>query len=165
MIINNIIQNVLKQNDKDAKLNIVSTHCENKQFLRFLKKICGGSVLDIDNTTYSHIPISLVVCNNKTEYLNKCLSICQYFHAPLLIVEHKEKPDFVNIYKIQKPLITNIQVALNNRVAQSWNSEDFHHVIDFDITSHKNIKRWKEIVLGLSSATFKFYPEQEHEQQ
>ena len=37
-----------------------------------------------------------------------------YFHAPLLIVEHKEKPDFVNIYKIQKPLITNIQVALNN---------------------------------------------------
>ena len=160
MIINNILQNTL---NKNSSFNVVSTYCENRQFIKFLQHLCGGILLDAENSVYSHIPISLIVCHNRIESLDKSLFLCQYYHAPLLIIDHKERPEFVNVNKIQKPLITNVQVALSNKIAKSWIVEDFHNVLDFNINNDDNIKRWKQILFNLVSSPFKFYPEESNE--
>ena len=81
--------------------------------------------------------------------------MCNYFHSPLLIVDHKIKPNNLQYNKTILPKITHYKIAINENVARSWGIENFDKIIETDITNSKNIDLWKEKINHISNQTFK----------
>jgi len=152
MLINNIIQKTLNKKN----INVVSSHCDDKKFNTFINKILDGGInITAEDMIYAHFPVHLVLCNSRSDSLDKCVKLSQYFHTPLLIVDHDVKPEYIESHKISKPRVTYTQIALSENIAHSWNIDLYHHILHYDITSKENINKWKEILQNLISLPFK----------
>ena len=152
MLINNLIQQTLDQKN----INVVSSHCDDKKFNTFINKILDGGVnITAEDMVYAHFPVHVVICNSRADSLDKCVKLSQYFHVPLLIVDHIVKPEYVEPHKLSQPRVTYTQIALNENIAHSWNIDQYHHILNYDITNKENINQWKEILQNITSMPFK----------
>ena len=152
MLINNLIQHTLSKKN----INVVSSHCDDKKFNIFIDKILDGGVnITAEDMTYAHFPVHLVICNSRADSLDKCVRLSQYFHIPLLIVDHIIKPEYVEPHKLSQPRVTYTQIALSENIARSWDIDLYHHILDYDITNKENINKWKEILQNLTALPFK----------
>lgn len=159
MTVNNSILKTL-----DKQISLVMSSKENKEICRFFSKILGtNKIYDMDDTEYMHRPIHLIVCLNKTEHIDKCLKMAFYLHVPILIIDTKPKPNFINSQKTTPPKITYVQIATNDIIAKSWDIDSYHDIIEIDITNPECISKWKNLLNNLASQTFHFQTDKEVE--
>jgi len=133
---------------------ILYSHTDNKEFIRILKKIYGtGKLGMIDESSFSHKAIDLVICNNRMELLDTCISLCGYLHCPLMIVDHKIRPEHLNASAITKPAITHYKTAISKSIAESWVECDA--VIGVDISNPKQTDAWKQAIEDIIQKPYK----------
>jgi len=150
-----LVNNILLKNT-NADINILYSHSDNKAFIKLLKSIYGSNhIALLEESVFAHKSIDLIICNNRLDILEGCLSLCNYLHVPLLIVEHKIKPEHLHISQIISPNITHHTVAISNEIARSWGVESFNEIIDIDITDTKSINSWKKTIDNKTKKPFK----------
>jgi hypothetical protein len=150
-----LINNILLKNTNNT-MNLIYSHSDNKTFIRLLKQIYGsGSICLLEESIFAHRNINLIICNNRVDILDTCISLCHYFHSPLLIIDHKIKPSHLNPNQIYIPNITHRQIAIGNEIAQSWGYEIYDDILDLDITDSKNVDMWKKAIDDISMKPFK----------
>jgi hypothetical protein len=151
MLINNILQK-----HTNNKINFLYSHSDNKAFIKLLHRIYGsGSVSLLEESVFAHKNINLIICNNRLDILETCVSLCHYFHSPLLIVDHKIKPTHININQVYTPNISYYQIAIGNDIALSWGHEMYDHILKIDITDSNNIDMWKKAIDDIAMQPFK----------
>lgn len=156
MLIHNLILKELYKS-KD-KLNILYSHTDNRMFIQFFEKIIGdGHLSSFDDSIFAHTSVDLIICNNKIDALEKSVQLSHYFHCPLLIIDHHIKPEYIQASKILIPKITYLQIAVNLKIAHSWGIDQYHDVIDIDITNQSCVNKWNTIINNLSEQTFKMH--------
>lgn len=149
-----IYNSLLKNINKD--INILYSHTDNKQFIKLLTHIYGyGRVALLEESIFAHKGIGLVICNNRLDNLDTCINLCHYFHTPLLIVDHKPKPDHLHYSQIFIPNITCYQIAIGSNIANSWNTDMYNAILDIDITDPENIALWKNNIDTIFQEPFK----------
>lgn len=146
-----LIHNILNTHyNKSKKPNILCSHTDNRDFTKLLTKIVGSDNLSgLDNSIFAHKPINLVICNNRLEALDRCISLCMYFHCPLLVVDHFINTNKANENSIQIPNVTHLLIAINNAVANSWNIDHYHAICDTDPSNNTSIENWSQIITTL----------------
>ena len=147
------IQNIIKRNTQTEK-KILYSHTDNKAFVRMLKKVCGaGKIGIIDESAFTHRGIDLVICNNRLELLDTCTSLCGYLHCPLMIVDHKIRPEHLHASSIVQPAITHCKVAISRPIAESWVECDA--VLGTDITNPNQMTAWENTMEDIIKQTYK----------
>ncbi len=147
------IQNIVKRNTQTEN-KILYSHTDNKVFIRMLKAVYGaGRTAIIDESAFSHKGIDLVICNNRLELLDTCISLCGYLHCPLMVVDHKVRPEHLPSSSIVKPAITHYKVALTQPIAESWMECDA--VLGTDMTNPKQVESWKSAIEDIIKQTYK----------
>lgn len=136
----------------NSTMNIVWTRCDDAKFTKFIERACSPCALvDFDNTYFGIYEPSLVICNNRLIYLDKCMSVCKFFHCPLIIIDHDPKPNMVsnnidNSFTV-KPVI---QIALSKDIHMSWNRVH-NYVLDYN---DKSESIWKNLMYNLYKQKF-----------
>ena len=147
LVYNTILKNINK------KKNILYSHSDNKPFIKILNSIYGSSnVATIEESIFSHKNIDLIICNNRLDILDTCIGLCYYYHSPLLIVDHKPKPDNLNISQVPEPQITHYQISISETIGMSWGKEACNEVIEININ---NIEMWEKAINNILQKTFK----------
>lgn len=160
-----LINNLLLRNTNIKNPQIMYSYSEDKEFPKILKKIFGHSnVCVIEESIFSHMKFDLVICNNKLDVLERCLSLCYYFHCPLLIVDHKPKPEHLHINKVPVPEILYYQIATNQHIANSWGADMYHNIIGVDISNQQCLEAWEQSIRQISKQPFKRINKQKVEQ-
>jgi hypothetical protein len=151
MLVNNtILKNINK------KKNILYSHTDNKTFIKMLNNIYGAShVATIDESIFGHKNIDLIICNNRLDSLETCIALSYYYHSPLLIVDHKPKPDSLNISQVTQPQITCYQISINEGIAQSWGCNACNEMLEISIDNQDNIKKWETSINNILAQIFK----------
>jgi len=147
------IQNIAKKNTQTEN-KILYSHTDNKIFVKMLRKIFNAERVGIiDESAFANKGIDLIICNNRLELFETCISLAGYLHCPLMIVDHKLRPEHVHISMITKPAITHFKVALNKQIAESWMECDA--VLGTDISNPKHIESWKNTIEDVIKQTYK----------
>jgi len=150
-----LITNILSQH-KNKNKKILYSYTDNKDFIKLLSKVVGNdNIAPLEDSIFSHSPISLIICNNKQEVLEKCIALCLYFHCSLLIVDHMIKPSRLSDMDILFPGITHFNIAINSSVASSWGEDHYHAIANIDIADKNSIHAWTQIIHQASSQPFK----------
>lgn len=148
-----IHNSILKTLDKD--IGIVLSSTDDKSIVRFFTKILGKhKIYELDDTEFIHRAVHIVLCVNKVDTIENSMKMAQYLHVPILILDTKPKPDFLKSKEMSKITITNMQIATNEIIAHSWNIDDYHDIVDIDITNEKSLKKWHQILKNLGHQTF-----------
>ena len=151
-----LINNLLLRNTQIQHPNIMYSYSEDKEFPKILKKIFGHPhVCVIEESIFAHMKFDLIICNNKLDVLERCLALCYYFHCPLLIVDHKPKPEHLHISKVPVPEISYYQIATDTHIANSWGADMYHDVICVDGSNPKCLEAWKQSIIKISQQPFK----------
>ena len=157
MTINNTILKIL-----DPNIGVVLSSTDDKKVYRFFKKILGkDKVYGLDDTEFLHRPIHLVICSNKIETIEKSLKMAYYLHVPIVILDMAPKPEFMSHKKISPPNMTYMQIATNSNIANSWDIDSYHDIVDINISDTNCINKWKELLDTISKTTFNVNIEQE----
>jgi hypothetical protein len=150
MISNIINKEFCSPNDK---FNLLWTSPESAYFTTFIKHSCSCSLIDFDKTYYGLNDISLVVCNNRLIYLEKCIDLAKFFHAPLLIVDHSNKSSLIsNDFVIDINFEPIYQVATSKEIYLSWNKIQ-NAVIEYS-GSKEHVDKWKNLLFQLIKSKF-----------
>lgn len=150
-----LVHNILLKHTQ-PKINILYSHSDNKEFIKILKTIYGNdSVVLLEESIFSHKGIDLIICNNRLESLDMCVALCYYFHTPLLIVDHKPKPDHLHSSQISVPKITHYEIAINQQIVDTWGSNLYNSIIDTDMSNPENIQQWKSCIDDIVNMPFK----------
>ena len=129
------------------------SHTDNKDFVKILKGIYDAeNVIPIQDSIFSHKPVNLVICNNRLDVIQECVGLCYYYHSPLLIVDHKNKPEHAEIVK---PNITNYQISISNNIAKSWGPDLCDQKIEINLYDSKNLEEWKQAIDNILNQPFK----------
>lgn len=137
-------------------VNIAWTQGAGSVFTDFIKECCSPcNLIEFDQTYYGMYDINLIVCNDRSKYLEKCVSLAQFLHCPILIVDHEQKLDSTNIFNLDN---TNIQpiysVATSDDIYVSWNKIQ-NNVLSYDMFDATNHKIWNNLILQLAKTTIK----------
>lgn len=136
----------------NSSINIVWTRCDDNRFYRFIEKVCSPcNIIDFDNTYFGLYDPSIVICNNRLTNLDKCITMCKFYHCPLIIIDHETKPAVVS-NKVDKLFDIHpvIQIALSNDIHLSWN-----RVHDYILEYERNTeKTWKNLIYNLYKQKF-----------
>lgn len=146
-MISNIIQKEFSSiNDK---MNMLWTQPESMFFTDFIRASVGANIIDFDKTYYGNYDVSIVVCNNRLLYMEKCVELAKFFHVPLLIIDHSVKSGLVsNDFMINIPFKPFYQIATSKDIYMSWGK--IHNVV-LDTSSPD---KWKNIIFQLIKTTF-----------
>lgn len=136
----------------NSQTNIVWTKCEDDRFVNFIDKACDPCfIIDFENTYFGLYDPSVIICNNRLVYLDKCMSLCRFFHCPLIIVDHDTKPDIVsNKIDTTFDISPVIQIAVSQEVNISWN-RIHNYVLDYNAST---INTWKNLIYNLCKQKF-----------
>lgn len=150
-----LVHNTLLRNtNKD--INILYSHSDNKPFIKLLTHIYGfNRVALLEESIFAHKNVDLIICNNRLDTLDTCINLSHYFHVPLLIIDHKPKPENINNSQIMLPDTTYFQIAINDNIANSWNADMYNAVLEIDITNPENIALWKKYIENIIKEPFK----------
>lgn len=150
-----LIHNILLKNLHKEK-HILYSYLDNKIFIKMLNNIYGHSNVSLlEESVFSHKNINLIICNDRLEKLETCIALCHYFHVPLLIVDHKSRPEHVHPNQIGTPKITHASIAIDDNIAESWGTKLHDHVINIDITKSQNLKQWENVINNISEQPYK----------
>jgi hypothetical protein len=159
-----LVHNTILKNTTQ-KINILYSHTDNKSFIKLLNIIVGSDhAALLEDSSFAHKHVNLIICNNKLDILDTCLALCYYFHVPLLIVDHKPRPDSLHLAENVVPNITHKYIAINQAVSNSWNTNgnNIHEsVIDTDISNPNNIALWKSEITDIANQPFKILVKEE----
>lgn len=138
----------------NSPVNILWTQPESLYFTDFIREACSPcSLVDFDKTYYGNNNISLVVCNNRLVYIDKCVELSKFFHAPLLIIDHSNKSSIINENFVLDVTFEPVyQLAISKDIYLSWGK--VHNLI-LEYNSDKNtMDKWKNIVFQLIKTRF-----------
>jgi hypothetical protein len=151
-----MISNIISKELCDSKdtIDLLWTNPESAYFTDFVREACKPCrLIDFDKTYYGNYNISIVICNNRLMYLEKCIELSRFFHAPLLIIDHFAKSDMVNEdYSVNIMFDPVYQIATSRDIFNSWNN--IHNKIMPYNKDNKNMKLWKEMIFDLIKTTF-----------
>lgn len=135
-----------------SSINIVWTRCDDTKFTKFIEQTCDPCFLiDFDNTYFGVYDPSIVICNNRLIYLEKCVSLCRFFHCPLIIIDHDPKPNIVsNKIDTEFDIQPVIQIATSKDIYFSWNK-----VHDYVLEYNQSTKNtWKNLIFNIYKQRF-----------
>ena len=160
-----LISSIIKRytNLYTTPLNIITGSCENKAFDFFLKKfvIDNGSLLSFEDSLFGHTSLDMIICHNKITQLEKCMDLAYFFHCPVLVIEHENKPAFLN-QDIVFQSNSIYSVALNNQIYNSWNK--IHNIVlGFNHKDADNIETWKNLLYQITKIPFHMKDKKPHE--
>lgn len=138
----------------NSPTNILWTQPESLYFTDFIRSACFPcSLIDFDKTYYGNNSISLVVCNNRLVYLDKCVELARFFHVPLLIIDHSIKSSIISEnFVLDVSFEPVYQLAISKDIFLSWGK--IHNLI-LEYNSDKNtMEKWKNIVFQLIKTRF-----------
>jgi hypothetical protein len=134
--------------------NILWTPVESVYFTEFIKRSCDPcSLIDFDKTYYGINDVSIVVCNNRIIYLEKCIDLAKFFHCPLLIIDHDIKSNLISEnFVVDIPFDPVFQIALSKDIHFSWGKT--HNLILNTGDTTENIEKWKNLFFQLIKSRF-----------
>ena len=152
-----IIASTIKRysNTYDSPLNIVSTHCDNKKFDSFLRKILpnGSSFTSIENSILGNAPPDIIICNNKINYLDRCGELSYFFHCPILIIDHDVKSSFIEKDVIEYQSSSIFMIAISKHISESWGN--IHNLIlPIDTNDYSIKEQWKNLLYQITKIPF-----------
>lgn len=107
--------------DSKKFINVLWTNSDNKIIENYIRhNNTNINLIEFDDTFYGLYDIDIVVCNNRVSSLDKCLELCLFFHCPLIIIDHIEKPYFVNDLNSTYLFEPIYQIAISNNISNSW---------------------------------------------
>jgi hypothetical protein len=116
MTVSSIIHKaLLKENP-----NVLWTKTDNKVLEKTIEKH-NINLIDLEDILYGIYDIDLVICNNRIINLDKCLELCIFFHCPLIIIDHTEKPHYISDISNNYLFDPIYQIAVSESICNSWN--------------------------------------------
>lgn len=150
-----MISSILKREFSDTKstINIVWTKTDDTRFKNFIEKSCDPCFLiDFDQTYYGLYDPSVIICNHRLVYLEKCIMLSKYFHCPVLIIDHEHKPNIVsNKIDTSFEISPVIQVAISHDIYLSWN-KIHDYIMDYNNNTQS---AWKNLIYNICKEKFK----------
>lgn len=130
------------------------TNPESVYFTDFIREACKPCrLIDFDKTYYGNYNISIIICNNRLIYLEKCIELARFFHAPLLIIDHFAKSDMISDdYSLNIMFDPVYQIATSRDIFTSWNK--IHNQIMPYNKDTRTMKLWKTLLFDLIKNTF-----------
>jgi hypothetical protein len=136
-------------------LNIVWTPADDLRFQQTIQDI-GHNLLSFDHLYFGCDTPHLILCNNKIMYYEKCKNLSIQFHIPVLMVDHDLKPSNVSDEKATYDFPTSKNIAMSQRIADSWERQNYDSIIDNVEHAHsKNI--WRKFIFQTTQTIFKYY--------
>lgn len=152
-----MISNIIKKEllDIHSTINIVSSKIDNIFFKKFLKEACSPcTITELEESYYAKYDPSIIVCNNRLTYMDKCIELAKFFHCPLLVVDHEEKSDLiVNKYTSNFDIYPVYQVAISNKIHISWNRIQ-NGVFPYVVGDNNSMSKWKNLILNMCKEHF-----------
>lgn len=150
MISNLINKEFYSVNDK---LSVLWTPPESVYFADFIHNVCACSLIDFDKTYYGLNDISMVVCNNRLIYLEKCIELAKFFHVPLLVIDHSTKSSLIaNDFNIEIGFEPVYQIAMSKEIYFSWNKIQ-NSIMDYN-NKKETIQKWQNLLFQLTKLRF-----------
>lgn len=151
MISNLINKELCGPNDT---IDFLWTSPESVYFTDFIREACKPCrLIDFDKTYYGNYNISMVICNNRLIYLEKCIDLARFFHAPLLVIDHFTKSSMVtDEYSLNVMFSPVYQIATSRDIFSSWNK--IHDDVMPYNKDNKTMKAWKAMIFDLIKSTF-----------
>jgi hypothetical protein len=152
-----MISNIIKKEllTHSSHINIITSKIDNIFFKKFLNETCSPcSITDIESSYYAKYDPSIIICNDRLVFLDKCLELAKFFHCPLLIIDHNEKSDLVvNKYKTTFDIYPVYQIALSNQIYLSWNRIQ-DNVLSYKVGDSASMSVWKNIIFNMCKECF-----------
>lgn len=117
---------LLKETDNT---NIIWIPSNNMRFEKFFAKL-NYFYFNINDMFLGNCTPNIVITNNRFSQLDNIVNICNKYLINLIIIDHEEKSDVINLDRFMakiKKIPNVLQVAINNQVYNSWNKK--HDVI------------------------------------
>lgn len=135
-----------------STINIVWTKCEDSRFKNFISRACNPcNIIDFDQTYFGMQDPSIIICNHRLVYMEKCLNLSRFFHCPIIIIDHESKPDIVsNKIDTSFDISPIIQVAISQQIYLSWN-KIHDYVLDYN-TQTEGV--WKNLIYNTYKQKF-----------
>jgi hypothetical protein len=122
--------------------NILNIPSNNIYFEKFLKSL-DVKIFSLDHLYVGNCVPDIVLLNNRTQSLEKIISVCQYHQCNLVVVDHEVRSDTLDVSKVQKKIdmLPNVwQIAIDDQVKQSWGN-----IHDIVLGYGSNAKEWEQI--------------------
>lgn len=152
-----MISNIIKKEllTINSTLNIVSSKIDNTFFKKFLREACSPcTITELEDSYYAKYDPSIIICNNRLLYLDKCVELAKFFHCPLLIIDHEEKSDLiVNKYNTNFNIYPVYQIAMSDKIHASWNRIQ-NSVFPYVVGDNEYMSKWKNLIMNMCKECF-----------
>lgn len=128
----------------------------NKEFETFVISSLNVELLNFNQLYYGNSIPNIIICNNKVDFYNECLSVSRKLHLPVLLIDHTMKNPIFDNEKIKSfdrfPCMHHI--CISKSISDSWLLKDVQ-ILSYDINNKDNISIWKNLIYQTSKKIFK----------
>jgi hypothetical protein len=138
-------------------INILWTPSDNMIFDRTIQKL-GHNLIGFDHLYFGKDCPSVIICNNKVLYYEKCKNISIQFHVPVLLIDHNLRPKELSdeetaSHKYELPAAYTI--AISEKIAKSWGSS-YNKILN-NKADLSDQDMWQRMIFQTCKMVFRYY--------
>jgi len=137
----------------NTKTNILWIPSDDKGFEKFFKSL-NVCLFNLDQIHLGSFIPDMIISNDKTKHIDKIIKLTKYHQCPLIMVDHEEKSDMIDMSKFKEkiqelPIVK--YVAVSERIKQSWS--DMH---DYVLNDNSSKKEWQNFIDNTKKTIYKY---------